>query len=293
MTPSEVGERAEAAVLAVLARAQKHVLLPFGGQRRYDLAYEDDGQLVKVQCKTGREVNGAIVFRTCSEIYGKARDYTGDIDLFGVYCHDRDEVYLVPVDDVPPRGAHLRLRPALNGQRARIRDAAQYVVKDGLLPVALRAGHPERSSRAHSGLDRQMSIFGCSLASTNVDEGAHVTIPLMVAENELPVACCSPLGAPGLDNDAAAATATLFKALGDPQRIRLVNLLTNAGEAVCVCDITEALGLSQSTVSFHLKKLSNAGLLHREQRGTWAYYSIDRAAMKTLEAVVSTKGRTP
>ena len=119
-----------------------------------------------------------------------------------------------------------------------------------------------------------------------------MTTPLRLAERELPVACCSPLGAPALDDDAAVATSTLFKALGDPQRIRLVNLLTNAGEAVCVCDITEALGLSQSTVSFHLKKLANAGLLQREQRGTWAYYSIDRAAMKTLEAVVSTKGRT-
>jgi ArsR family transcriptional regulator len=59
-----------------------------------------------------------------------------------------------------------------------------------------------------------------------------------------------------------------------------------------VCDITEVLDLSQSTVSFHLKKLTSAGLLQREQRGTWAYYSIDRSAMKTLEAVVSMKGRT-
>ena len=119
-----------------------------------------------------------------------------------------------------------------------------------------------------------------------------MTTPLELVESELPVACCSPLAAPDLDAGAATATATLFKALGDPHRVRIVNLLTNAGEATCVCDITEALGLSQSTVSFHLKKLTAAGLLEREQRGTWAYYSIDRPAMKTLEAVVSTKGRT-
>ena len=117
-----------------------------------------------------------------------------------------------------------------------------------------------------------------------------MTIPLAVAEAELPVACCSPLAGPGLDDDAATATAMLFKALGDPHRVQVVNLLTNAGEPVCVCDITESVGLSQSTVSFHLKKLMGAGLLQREQRGTWAYYSIDDRAMKTLRTVVSTKG---
>ena len=118
-----------------------------------------------------------------------------------------------------------------------------------------------------------------------------MTTPAVLVEGDLPVACCSPLAAPDLDSEATAATATLFKALGDPHRVRIVNLLTNAGTAVCVCDITEVLELSQSTVSFHLKKLTSAGLLEREQRGTWAYYSIDRSAMKTLEAVVSMKGR--
>ena len=119
-----------------------------------------------------------------------------------------------------------------------------------------------------------------------------MTTPLPLVESDLPVACCSPLAAPDLDAGAAVATAALFKALGDPQRVRIVNLLTNAGGATCVCDITEELGLSQSTVSFHLKKLISAGLLEREQKGTWAYYSIHRSAMKALEAVVSTKGRT-
>lgn len=119
-----------------------------------------------------------------------------------------------------------------------------------------------------------------------------MTTPTLIAVGDLPVTCCSPLAAPDLHADAVEATASLFKALGDPQRVRVVNLLTNAGDAVCVCDITESLGLSQPTVSFHLKKLVNAGLLQREQRGTWAYYSIDSDAMETLEDVVSTKGRT-
>jgi len=117
-----------------------------------------------------------------------------------------------------------------------------------------------------------------------------MTTPTLLATGDLPVACCSPLAAPDLHSDAAEATASLFKALGDPQRVRVVNLLTNAGEAVCVCDITESLGLSQSTVSFHLKKLINAGLLQREQRGTWAYYSLDRKALDRLVSVVTIKG---
>ena len=116
--------------------------------------------------------------------------------------------------------------------------------------------------------------------------------PVQLAPDQRSVACCSPLSTPGLDDEAAAATATLFKALGDPQRVRVVNLLTNAGDALCVCEITESLGVSQSTVSFHLKKLTNAGLLRREQRGTWAYYSIDPQAMSTLRSVVSTKGKS-
>ncbi|MDQ3877705.1 MAG: metalloregulator ArsR/SmtB family transcription factor [Actinomycetota bacterium] len=112
-----------------------------------------------------------------------------------------------------------------------------------------------------------------------------------VSELSLPVVdCCSPLQAPDMSESEAAATARLFKALGDPHRVQIVNLLANSAEAVCVCNITEVLGLSQPTTSFHLKKLTDAGLLHREQRGTWAYYSLDRAALEILEAVVQ-KGR--
>ncbi len=117
------------------------------------------------------------------------------------------------------------------------------------------------------------------------------TIELEVAGQDTPVACCSPLAATALSDDEAEATAALFKALGDPHRVRVVNLLlANPDQPVCVCDITAYLGLAQSTVSFHLKKLVNAGLLHRDQRGTWGYYSINPTAMKTLRDVVSAKG---
>ena len=100
------------------------------------------------------------------------------------------------------------------------------------------------------------------------------------------IACCRPLGAKSLSGDEAETTARLFKALGDPARVKIVNLLATSEEPVCVCNLTEPLGLSQPTVSHHLKKLTDAGLLAREQRGVWAYYSIDPEAVAQLRALV-------
>src|SRR5689334_25300383 len=105
-----------------------------------------------------------------------------------------------------------------------------------------------------------------------------------------PVACCRPLGAATLSSAEAAATAEVFKALADPARVRIVNVLATSGEPVCVCNLIEPLGLSQPTVSHHLKKLTEAGLLEREQRGKWAYFSLRPEAIEKLGAVVEMKG---
>jgi ArsR family transcriptional regulator len=107
---------------------------------------------------------------------------------------------------------------------------------------------------------------------------------------EVPVACCAPLAAPVLDENEATATAELFKALADPARVRIVNVIATSGEPVCVCELIEPLGLSQPTVSHHLKKLVDVGLLEREQRGKWAYFSLRRDAVETLAAVADLKG---
>jgi len=104
------------------------------------------------------------------------------------------------------------------------------------------------------------------------------------------VACCAPLAAAALSDEEAAATAELFKALADPARVRVVNLLAMSGEPVCVCNLTEPLGLSQPTVSHHMKKLLDAGLVEREQRGKWAYFSLKRDAVEKLAAVADLKG---
>jgi ArsR family transcriptional regulator, arsenate/arsenite/antimonite-responsive transcriptional repressor len=105
-----------------------------------------------------------------------------------------------------------------------------------------------------------------------------------------PVACCAPVDAPDLTDDEVTSTAALFKALGDPHRIRIVNQLVNASGPVCVCDINRDVEVSQSTLSFHLKKLLDAGLLSREQRGVWAFYSIDRTAADRLRGVLRLEG---
>jgi ArsR family transcriptional regulator, arsenate/arsenite/antimonite-responsive transcriptional repressor len=103
-------------------------------------------------------------------------------------------------------------------------------------------------------------------------------------------ACCAPLGAAGLSDDQAEATAMVFKALADPHRVKILNLLATSPDSVCVCEFTGPLKLSQPTVSHHLKKLLQAGLLEREQRGTWAYYSLDRDALSRLAAVADLQG---
>ena len=100
-----------------------------------------------------------------------------------------------------------------------------------------------------------------------------------------PVDCCAPLAAPVLSEEEAAATATLFAALGNPARVRLVNLLAASDEPVCLCHLIEPVGLAQATVSQHLKKLVDAGLVVREERGKWSYFSLNVEAFERVAAL--------
>ena len=105
-----------------------------------------------------------------------------------------------------------------------------------------------------------------------------------------PIVCCAPLAASTLSHEEAAATAELFRALGDPTRVRILNLIARSGGEVCACDLNEPVGLSQPTVSHHLKKLVESGLLERDQRGKWAFFSLNRDAVEKLAAVADLKG---
>jgi ArsR family transcriptional regulator len=107
------------------------------------------------------------------------------------------------------------------------------------------------------------------------------------------IACCAPLATPSISQDEAEATATLFRALADPARVKIINLLARTDGPVCVCEFTPAVELSQPTVSHHLKKLTDAGLLEREQRGKWAYYSLSGEALERLASLVDFKEVVP
>jgi len=100
--------------------------------------------------------------------------------------------------------------------------------------------------------------------------------------------CCAPLFREPLTAAQAEDLSRVMKALADPTRLRLVSMVAahDGGEA-CVCDLTVPLGLTQPTISHHLKILMQAGLLRRQKRGVWAYYSLVPAALDALSAVLS------
>jgi len=106
------------------------------------------------------------------------------------------------------------------------------------------------------------------------------------------VACCVPLVRQPLTAVAATDLARTLKAIADPARLRLLSLIAahDGGEA-CVCDLTEPLGLSQPTVSHHLRVLVEAGLLTRDKRGVWAYFTLVPGALDSLADALSSSER--
>lgn len=104
-----------------------------------------------------------------------------------------------------------------------------------------------------------------------------------------PAACCAPLAVRALDADQAAAVAPMFKALGDPVRLRLMSMIASTDEA-CVCDLTAAFDVSAPTISHHLKVLREAGLVAGDRRGTWVYYRARPAALAQLGRLLDLGG---
>lgn len=119
------------------------------------------------------------------------------------------------------------------------------------------------------------------------------TSPALQTRPLLPVAeaCCSPLLREPITASQAADLARLLKALADPTRLRLVSMVAaHEGGEACVCELTEPLGLTQPTVSHHLKILVEAGIFTRDKRGVWAYYALVPSALDALSAILSTTG---
>jgi ArsR family transcriptional regulator len=100
-------------------------------------------------------------------------------------------------------------------------------------------------------------------------------------------ACGTPTAAPSLSQTATTAIADLLKALGDPTRLRMLDLLAQQPEPLCVCDITPQFPQNQPTISHHLRLLREAGLIDTEKRGIWSYYWATDLGRRCLSAVAT------
>jgi ArsR family transcriptional regulator, arsenate/arsenite/antimonite-responsive transcriptional repressor len=99
--------------------------------------------------------------------------------------------------------------------------------------------------------------------------------------------CCEPVVYPDVDRGHAVRMAEVAKALGDPVRLQLVDVLRKHAGEVCVCELVPLFEISQPTLSHHLKKLRDAGIVDSERRGLWAYYYVRPEALKELSAWLS------
>jgi hypothetical protein len=136
--PNDIAAISQAKVVAALIGTGKLVLLPCHQVARYDLVFEEERKFYRAQVKTGQIFRGAVCFRPQSLRAAKretgwrrvAAGYQGEIDYFGVYCPDNDKVYLVPIQDVNTLcSCSLRIEPAQNNQRKRVRWAEDYEVR--------------------------------------------------------------------------------------------------------------------------------------------------------------------
>ncbi|MDQ6674898.1 MAG: group I intron-associated PD-(D/E)XK endonuclease [Chloroflexota bacterium] len=127
--PTSKGKTSEAIILAALVKLGKSVLIPWG-EERYDLAVDEDGRLVRIQCKTGVLRDGSVVFKTCiTDARRPLGDggYAGQIDAFAVFCPQLKRAYLVPIEALTsPNMGYLRVEAALNAQVRNIRWARDF-----------------------------------------------------------------------------------------------------------------------------------------------------------------------
>ena len=110
------------------------------------------------------------------------------------------------------------------------------------------------------------------------------SLPLLTTDES---DCCAPVTAGVMEVEDAQRLARMFKALGDPTRVRLLSIIAaQSGGEACVCNLTEPVGLSQPTVSHHMRQLVDAGLVTRKQRGKWAYYTIVPETLSMLSGAL-------
>jgi ArsR family transcriptional regulator, arsenate/arsenite/antimonite-responsive transcriptional repressor len=128
---------------------------------------------------------------------------------------------------------------------------------------------------------RHLSMYAMMVSVQTTVTPRRTALPLLTD-------CCSPVVRDVIQPAEAETLASGFKALADPTRLRLISLVAAHEDAeACVCDLTDPVGLSQPTVSHHLKILVDAGILSREQRGKWAYYRLVPGALDALAALIA------
>ena len=130
MNTYQKGNLSEAVLTARLLEAGYNVLIPVGSGHRYDLVVETEGGFKKIQVKTSRVYKGSVVFNTCSNNKGYARrSYHGEVDLFGVYCQELNECYLIPVEDAGKSQMMLQIQPSKNNQTKGVHPKNQYKIR--------------------------------------------------------------------------------------------------------------------------------------------------------------------
>ena len=130
--PKKKGERTQIIIMAELIKRDKSISLPFGDNQRYDLIIDDNGKLIRAQCKTGWLRNGTIVFKTSSTRTNTKgtinRSYKGQIDCFLVYCEEINELYLIPIDKATSVNMRLRVKQPKTNQGFKINWAEKYKI---------------------------------------------------------------------------------------------------------------------------------------------------------------------
>lgn len=123
-----------------------------------------------------------------------------------------------------------------------------------------------------------------------MDENPVAKLSQITCECDTEVACCVALDTEPIDIVYAEDLAEAFAALGDPYRMAIIHLIAATGEPVCVVDVERHLPLAQSTVSYHLKALLDAGVINREKRGRWSYYSLNSDRLTHLTGALGEYG---
>jgi len=136
---------------------------------------------------------------------------------------------------------------------------------------------------AHDQPRISIAIYGASVARSSIRVNIHLVKTIATV-----TATCPPLLAGALEPEDAESLAGALRALADPARLRILSLIQAQPEGeACVCHLTEPLGLTQPTVSHHMRVLLDAGLVAREQRGSWAYFSVISEQLASLRELLA------